>query len=102
MSERSSTPSSFLSGSSPLLDLALSLLPLLLGGESGVARVLRGVDSVAASFALLCDGDVGFEPATVEALFCDCGLCLVSVSLFSSVPRSVRPLSSSLRRPRLR
>jgi hypothetical protein len=96
MSERASTPSSFFSGSSQLLDFALSLFPLLLGGESG-ARVLRGVDSLA-SFGLLCEGDVGLE-AAVEALLCECDRCLFSASLFSRVPRSVRPLSSSLSSP---
>lgn len=97
MSERASTPSSFFSGSSRFFVLSLSLFPDLLG-EDGEARVLRGVDSLA-SFGLSCDGDVGIEPATVEALLCDCGRCLFSASLFSNVPRSVRPLSSSLRRP---
>jgi hypothetical protein len=97
MSERASTPSSFFSGPSQVLVFPLSLFPLLLGGESG-ARVLRGVDSLA-SFGLLCEGDVGLE-ATVEELLYDCDRCLFSTSLFSKVPRSVRPLSSSLSSPK--
>lgn len=96
MSERSSTPSSFLSGSSALLDFSLSPLPVL-DGDSGEGRVLRGVNSFLSTG--LWDGEVGFEPPAVDALLCDWDSCLFSASLFSRVPRSVRPLSSSVRRP---
>ena len=57
--------------------------------------MLRGVDPLP-SFGVLCDGDVGFDPGACEAL---CKL-FFSANRFSKVPRSVRPLSSSLRSPK--
>ena len=92
MSESSSTSSCGLSGSAALCRLS----PFLLCG-SGDVNVLRGVDPLP-SFGVLCDGDVGFDPGAWEAL---CEL-FFSANRFSNVPRSVRPLSSSLRSPERR
>lgn len=90
MSDSASTSSSGFSGV-PLLRLSLS--PLVVEG-SGDVIVLRGVDPVP-SFCEACDGEPGFDPGAADAL-CD---SLLSASRFSSVPRSVRPLSSSASRP---
>ena len=92
MSESSSTSSCGLSGSTVLCRFS----PFLFCG-SGDANVLRGVDSPP-SFVVLCDGDVGFDPGTWEAL----RELFFSANRFSNVPRSVRPLSSSLRSPKER
>jgi hypothetical protein len=91
ISESASTSSCGFSGSA--VPLRFSPMPFLLGG-SGDVRVLRGVDS-APSFGVLCEGEVGFDPGAVDAL-CD---MFLSANRFSKVPRSVRPLSSSLSSP---
>jgi len=88
MSERASTSSSDFSEI-----VLLRLSPFLLCG-SGDAKVLRGVDPLP-SYGVLCDGEVGCEPGAWEAL-CD---SLFSASRFSKVPKSVRPLSSSVSNP---
>ena len=90
ISDRASTSSSDFSGV-PLLRFSLS--PFVVDC-SGDATVLRGVDPLP-SFCEACDGEAGFDPGAAEAL-CD---SLLSASRFSSVPRSVRPLSSSVRSP---
>jgi len=59
--------------------------------------MLLGVDSFP-STAELCEGDVGLDPGPWEALM----ESRLSASLFSNVPKSVRPLSSSVSRPRSR
>jgi hypothetical protein len=90
MSESASTSSSVFSGS------LVCLSPFLLCG-SGDAKVLRGVDPLPL-FGVLREGDVGCEPGVVEALHLSCN-SLLSARRFSNVPKSVRPLSSSLRSP---
>lgn len=92
ISESSSTSCCGLSGSTVLCLLS----PFLLCG-SGDANVLRGVVS-APSFGELCDGDVGFDPGAWEAL----RELFFSANRFSNVPKSVRPLSSSVRSPKKR
>lgn len=88
MSERASTSSSSFSG------VALFLLsPFLICG-SGDAILLLGVEPFP-SIAELCEGEVGSDPGPWEVL-CDSRL---SASLFSNVPKSVLPLSSSLSNP---
>lgn len=94
ISESSSTSSCGLSGSTVLCRLS----PFLLCDcGSGDASVLRGVDPLP-SFGVLCDGEVGFDPGTWEAL----RELFFSANRFSNVPKSVRPLSSSLRSPEMR
>jgi hypothetical protein len=88
ISERASTSSSDFSG------VVLFRLSPFLDCGSGDAILLLGVDPFP-STAELCEGDVGCDPGPWEAL-CE---SLLSASLFSNVPRSVRPLSSSVRRP---
>ena len=94
MSESSSTSSGDFCGSTVLCRLS----PFLLCG-SGDANVLRGVDPLP-SFGVLCDGDVGFEPLDPGCCEALCEL-FFSANRFSNVPRSVRPLSSSLRSPKV-
>jgi hypothetical protein len=92
MSESSSTSSGGLSGSTVLC----LLLPFLLCGSGDANELLRVVSGP--SFDVLCEVDVGLDPGAWEArreLF-------FSASRFSKVPRSVRPLSSSLRSPEMR
>ena len=94
ISESSSTSSVGLSGSTVLCILS----PLLVACcGSGDANVLRGVDPDPSS-GVLCDGDVGFDPVACETPLD----MLFSAKRFSSVPKSVLPLSSSLRSPRKR
>jgi len=91
MSDRASTASSF---SSSLLVLFLFSPSLFVG--SGEVIALLGVELLS-SWDVLCSGDVGFEPGIADAL----RERFLSCNRFSNVPRSVRPLSSSLRRPRV-
>jgi hypothetical protein len=88
MSERASTSSSDFSER-----VLFRLSPFLLFG-SGDAKVLRGVEPLP-SFGVLCEGEVGCDPGASDCL-CD---SLFSASRFSKVPKSVRPLSSSVSSP---
>jgi hypothetical protein len=88
MSESASTSSSDFS------EIVLFLLSAFLLFGSGDAKVLRGVDPLP-SFGVLCEGEVGCEPGASDCL-CD---SLFSASRFSRVPKSVRPLSSSVSNP---
>lgn len=94
MSDSASTSSSFPSGE-PLLRFSAFLSPFLLCG-SGDAK-LRGVDSFS-SLGEVCDDEVGFDPGCCDKRI---DSLLVSASRFSNVPKSVRPLSSSVRRPKI-
>ena len=96
MSERASTSSSDFSGValfllSPLLSPFFSMT---LTWGSGEARVLFGVEPFG-SATDVCEGDVGFDAGPCDALMDS----LLSCSFFSSVPKSVFPLSSSARSP---
>jgi hypothetical protein len=88
MSESASTSSSDFS------EMVLFLLSPFLVFGSGDAKVLRGVE-LFPSFGVLCDGEVGCDPGASDCL-CD---SLFSASRFSKVPKSVRPLSSSVSNP---
>jgi hypothetical protein len=98
MSESASTSCSF---PSSLLLLVLFLLsPSLFEGSGDVIALLPsllGVEPLS-SWEVLCSGDAGFEPGIADVLL----ERFLSCSRFSNVPRSVRPLSSSLRRPEAR
>jgi hypothetical protein len=99
ISESASTPSSAgFSGSLllPLVSTLFRLSPLVLYCGSGDAKELRGVEP-APSFGVLCEGDTGFDPGTVDCL--RDSERFLSANRFSNVPKSVRPLSSSLRSP---
>ena len=93
MSDKASTSSSSSFDFSEEVLFLLSLSPFLVCG-SGDAKVLRGVDPLP-SLGVLCDGDVGCDPGASDCL-CD---SFFSASLFSNVPKSVRPLSSSVNNP---
>jgi hypothetical protein len=90
MSDRSSTSS---------CDFGVSPRFSFSPGGSGEVNELRGLELLPSCVIdASCEGDVGFEPGFAEARL-DRSL---SARRFSSVPKSVRPLSSSASKPALR